>query len=144
MRRAFLIVGALVVAIGLILWLFPVRGQVLDGGFDLSVRVSSSAGPLRSVSCEAFGRRPEAEQTLENLWPPETRLWSAVTDSFAGEPLTVHVPVTVVALPWGQELQRRQLRFLVIIGQLADGRRVGKLVDIPDCQESREVNVVLR
>ncbi len=143
MRRAFLIIGLSVLA-GALAWEFiPIQLTVWDGGFDLTVNVSSTAGPLKSVSCQACGRREEAEEVLEYLLPPDTRQWSAVADPFDGQPLTVQVPVSGRASPMGRELRRSQFRYLVVIGQLNDGRRVGKLVEIPDGRESREVSVSL-
>jgi hypothetical protein len=142
-RRALLI-AVLVVLIGALAWEFvPVQVTVWDGGFDLTVRVSSTAVALRSVSCEAFAHRGDAEEALENHLPPRTRLWSAVADPFTGEPLRVTVPVSGHESPSGREISRFQFRHLVVIGQLPDGRRVGKLVEIPDCRESREVSVTL-
>src|SRR5262249_36623438 len=100
-------------------------------------------GPPRSVSCQAFGRREDAVFTLEHLLPPETRLWSAVADPYAGEPLTVNVPVSGRDSMSGRELRRSPLRDFVGSAMPPDGRRVGKLVDIPDGRVSREVSVAL-
>jgi len=142
-RRAFLIIAVLVVA-GALAWEFiPLQLTVWDGGFDLTVNVSSTAGPLKSVSCQACGGRKEAEEVLEHLLPPDLGSRSAVADPFDGQPLTVQVPVSGRASPIGRELRRSQFRYLVVIGQLNDGRRLGKLVEIPDGRESREVNVSL-
>jgi hypothetical protein len=74
---------------------------------------------------------------------PETRLWSAVADPFEGQPLTVNVPVSGRESPWGRQLRRVQFQYLVVIGQWKDGRRMGKLVDIPDGRASREISVSL-
>jgi hypothetical protein len=143
MRRAFLIIGFLVVA-GALAWEFiPIQLTIWDGGFDLTVNVSSTAGPLKSVSCQACGGREEAEEILEYLLPPDLGSSSAVADPFDGQPLRVQVPVSGRASPMGRELRRSQFRYLVVIGQLNDGRRLGKLVEIPDGRESREVSVSL-
>jgi len=143
MRRAVLTIAVVVVA-GALAWEFvPLQVTIWDGGFDLTVNVSSTAGPLRSVSCQAFGRREEADEVLKYLLPPETRLWSAVADPFAGEPLTVFVPLSGRESPSGRELRRFQFRHLVVIGELRDGRRTGKRVEIPDGRVSREVSVLL-
>ena len=143
MRRAFLIV-ALLVIVGALAWEFiPIQVTIWDGGFDLTVQVSSTAGPLRAVSCQAYSRREEAEHILEHLLPPETRLWSAVADPFDGKPLAVAVPLSGRVSPCGRELLRVQFQYLVVIGQLKDGRRIGKLVEIPDSRVCREVSVLL-
>ena len=143
MRRAALITAALIVA-GLLAWEFvPLQVTIWDAGYDLAVQVSSTTGPLRSVSCEAFPRREAAADFLKYLLPPETRLWSTVADPFAGEPLTVHISVSGRDSPSGRELQRFQFRYLLVVGQLQNGRRVGKLVEIPDERLSREISVEL-
>jgi hypothetical protein len=112
-----------------------------DGRFDLTVRVSSDPGPPQSVACEAFPSRQYAEYALEHLHPPETQSWKVTADPFAGEPLVVSVPVSGRDSLLGWELSRFQFRHLVVVAVLPDGRRVGKLVDIPDGRVSREVSV---
>lgn len=142
MRRTLFVVVA-VVAAGVLAWEFiPVQVMIWDGSFDLTVRVESRAGQPQSISCQALGGRETAAQVLADLSPPESR-WSAVADPFDGRPLIVHVPVSGRESPFGRELARSQFRFLVVIADLADGRRVGKLVDIPDGRVSREVSVVV-
>ena len=144
MRRAFLTIAALVIA-GVLAWEFsPFPVTIWDGGFNLTVHVTSPAGPLHSVSCQAFGRREQTEEVLEYLLPPESLGYSAVADPFVGEPLKVYVPVSGRDSPSGRTLRRTQFRYLVVIGQWQDGRRAGKLVEIPDGRVSREVSVVLR
>jgi hypothetical protein len=142
MGRAVLIVLVLVVA-GALAWEFvPIQVTHWDGGFDLAVTVTCGAGPLRAVSCEAFGRREDADEALEFLMRPLSQ-WSASAKPFAAEPLTVHVPVSGRASPSGRELSRFQFRHLVVIGEFHDGRRVGKLVEIPDSGVSRKLSVTL-
>lgn len=143
MRRKLLVTALLLVAGGL-LWVYTSATHVLWGGrFDLTVRVSSTPGPPRAVSCEAFGRREHAEFALEHLLPPETRTWSAVADPFAGEPLTVGVRVSGRQSMSGRQLRRTQDEYLVVVAVLPDGRRVGKLVAIPDGRACHEVGVEL-
>jgi hypothetical protein len=142
MGRALWIGIALFVA-GLLAWEFvPIQVTVWDGGFDLAVTVTSSAGPLRAVSCEAFGRRDYADEALEFLMSPMSP-WSARAKPFGGEPLTVNVSTSGRASPSGRELSRFQFRHLVVIGEFHDGRRVGKLVQIPDGEVSRKLSVTL-
>jgi hypothetical protein len=137
----YLAVLLLVVSCALAWEFVPIQVTVWDGGFDVTVRVAS-AQPLRSVSCQVFGRRAEAEEGLEHLLP-EKGLWAAAADPFAGEPLTIHVPVGGRDSPSGRELSRFQSQYLVVVGQLPDGKRIGKLVEIPDCRVSRQVSVSL-
>jgi hypothetical protein len=143
MRRALLITAVLLGAGALACEFIPLGYSIWDGDFDLRVNVSSTAGSLRAVTCQACSHSEEAEYILDHLLPPETDLWSTVADPFDGQPLTVRVPVSGRTSPCGRELDRSQFRYLVVIGQLKDGRRMGKLVDIPDCRVSREVTVSL-
>jgi hypothetical protein len=119
---------------------------ICDGGFDLTVHVSSQPGPPQSVSCEVIYRREAAEQVLEHLAqpPPQRGPVMAVTaDPFAGEPLTVHVPVSWWESMSGRRLTRPRPLWLVVIAVLPDGRRVGKLVEVPDRGATRQVSVEL-
>jgi len=85
MSRKLLVLIIAFAATGL-LWVSSCQCIIWDGGFDLTVRVSGTAEPLRSVTCQAFGGRDEAEQTANFLLPPESDLWAARADPFAGEP----------------------------------------------------------
>jgi hypothetical protein len=143
MRRALLTIVLLLLA-GALAWEFiPLETIIWDGGFNLTVRVSSSAGPLHSVRCQACGRREDAEYVLEYLIPPDFRPWDTVADPFDGQPLTVYVRSSGRASPLGRTLQRSQFQYLVVIGQLEDGRQIGKLVEIPDGRVVRQVDVSL-
>jgi hypothetical protein len=143
MMRYCLAITALA-AIGALAWEFvPIRVTVWDGAYDLTVRVSSTAGPLRSIRCEAFARREHAEELLERPAPLGPRTWSVVADPFTGAPLRVPVRISGHESPSGREVSRFQFRHLAVIGELADGRQVGRLVEIPDCRVSREVSVAL-
>ncbi len=143
MRRALIAVVA-TLAVGVLAWEFiPVQVLIWDGSFDLTVRVECPAGQPRSVSCEAFGRREYADEAAAQLLPPESRMWSTTAEPFDGQALSVRVAVSGRESPFGRELRRSQFRHLAVIAVLADGRRVGKVVDIPDGQVSREVSVTL-
>jgi hypothetical protein len=144
MRRTLLLIAALLVA-SLLLWVYTSTTCILwHANFELTVHVSSDPGPPRSVSCQAMGRRDDAVTVLQHLAPPETKLWSATAEPFDGKPLVVNVPVGGRESMSGRELKRYQFRYLVVIAVLADGRRVGKLVEIPDSRESREISVELQ
>src|SRR5262245_40391156 len=112
MRRKLVAIALLLVA-GAAVWVYTSTTYIIwDGGFDLTVRVSSDPGPPRSVTCQAFGCREDAECMLEHLLPPETRLWSATAAPFTGKPLTVHVPLSGRNSMSGRELSRFQFRWL--------------------------------
>ena len=140
MRRTLLILAAVIVA-GFLAWEFvPIYVARCSGSFDLTVRVE---GRPRSVSCEAVGSLREAEEALAVLLPPDTRMWSAIVDPFDGRPLEVRVAVNWRESPLGRQYWRTQFRYLVVIATMPDGERIGKLVDIPDSRESKQVTVSL-
>jgi hypothetical protein len=144
MLRAFLIIALVIVAGGLAWEFVPLQVAVWDGGFDLAVNVSSTAGTLAAVRCEACSRREEAEFALEHPLSPESHSWwSAVSDPFDGKTIMVRVPLSGKDSPCGRELSRFQFRYLAVMGQLQNGRHFGKLVEIPDSRVSREVSVSL-
>jgi hypothetical protein len=148
MRRVLLTIAVLVVAAGGLAFLafefIPLGATIWDGYFDLTVNVSSDAGRLRMVSCEAYQDRNTAEYVAKQLHLSESQLWSSVADPFDGRPLTVRVPLSGRRSPLGRELRRIQFRYLVVIGQSQDGRRFGTVVEIPDCRVSQEVSASLR
>lgn len=115
-----------------------------DGLWPLSVTVVSASGaPITSASGQAFSSEEWARSNLEHLASPETRTHSAVADPFTGGPLAVPVPTSYMsrsALVWSRS-RYNQMRQLVVIVQYRDGRREGRLVEIPDLRESRTVRV---
>src|SRR4051812_15720128 len=127
MRR--LLTGMVLVLGSAIWWAYTSIPYILwDGGVELTVHVSSTAGPLRSVSCEAVAGRKDGDSKLESLLPPETSKYSTCASPFAGKPLTVYVPTSGRASMSDHELSYTQFRHLVVIGQYPDGRRVGALL----------------
>ena len=89
------LIVVVIVLVSVFLWEFiPVQVIVWDGGFDLTVTVSSNAGPLRSVSCQAFGHCDSADFAVEQFLPMEADQWSTTVEPFTGAPLTVFVPLS--------------------------------------------------
>jgi hypothetical protein len=143
MRRALTVVVLVLVA-GILAWEFiPLQKTIWDGSYELTVHIDSSVGRPRSVTCETSGSREHAEQAAEYLLPPVSQSYSAVADPFDGRPLPVNVATCGGESPFGRDLGSGQSRFLVVIAELPDGRRVGKLVKIPEKQVSRKVTVAL-
>jgi hypothetical protein len=136
MRRILIIVVA-ILAVGVLAWEFFAFCQ----GTDLS-SVDCPEGRPRSVSCEAFGHREYADNAA-SLLPYEPNVWFVVSDPFDGQPITVRVPIGGRESPFGRELNRHQYQFLAVIAVLPDGRRVGKVVEIPVRRVCREVSVTL-
>jgi hypothetical protein len=135
-------VFAILLIAGVLVWLGLEASTIMlgDGAFELTVNVSSTPGPPRSVECHACGRREQAAFVLEH--GEQTRTWSTIADPFTGGPLIVYVPVTTRSSRFRQ-LSRSQFQWLVVIAELPDGRRVGKMVEIPDGRVSHEIRVDL-
>ena len=133
-----------VVLIGAGVCLTPARTTWDDGLWPLSVTVVSASGaPIASASAEAFSSEEWARSSLAHLAPPETRIHSVVVHPFVGEPVAVPIPTryrTRSALLWSS-WRYNQMRLLVVIVQYRDGRRDGRLVEIPNLRESRSLRV---
>lgn len=139
MRRGWIVVAVLV--LGGCVWVYTSAEWIIwDGACQMTLRVS---GPVRSVGYEPFGHHADAEFAVRHAGPPKKWDWAVTVEPFAGEPLEVYVPVSGRASMSGRELSRTQHRYLAVAGQLDDGRWVAKVVDLPDCRESREVSVTL-
>ena len=78
-----------------------------------------------------------ANWTHEELADP----WSTTVEPFTGAPVTVFVPLSGHVSMCGRELSRMQFRYLAVIGQLQDGRRVGKVMVIPDSRVAQTLSV---
>jgi hypothetical protein len=132
---------ALVLLVAGLLWIYVSFPYVhWDGGFDLTVNVSSACGPVRSVTCQSFGNRNDAIEAMQHRLPERGR-FSATDEPFTGSPLKVFVPVSGRDSMSGRQLDSGQFRYLAVIGECRDGRQFGTVVDIPDYQESHVVDV---
>lgn len=121
----------------------PIQVAVWVGHYDLTVNVSTSAGALRWVDAKAFPYEQAALSELADCSQPGGR-WIPTEDlSFAGGSLKVSVQTSGHDSPLGRELKRYQYRYLVVFGELADGRQVGKVVEIPDGRMARQISVTL-
>jgi hypothetical protein len=129
-------------AVGVLAWEFvPIQVTVWDGDFALTVRIESPDGQPKAVSCKAFSSREGAEEAIAYLPPPKSPMWSAIAAPYDGQPIKVRVEISGRESPFGRELRPFQCRFLAVTAVLADGRQVGKVVEIPDRHVSREVSV---
>jgi hypothetical protein len=135
---------ALAVLLLAVVGFFPFQTIHDDGLWPLVVRVHSASGkPINAVSAEAFGEGQSAEYVLEHLAPPETGLYSATQAPLHGDDLLVHIPVgdTVRSSLLRDYHRLYQYSRLVVIVEYEDGKREGRLVEIPDLRRSREVVV---
>jgi hypothetical protein len=123
------------------------------GGYYLTVHLDTPTGPPSVVICSASGRWDRAEEVAANLrmLPPEIRLSEsldidgpeALADPFVGGPLEVRIRASGRGSLFGREVSRYQDRFLVVGAEWPGGRRVWKVVEIPDGRVSQEVRVSL-
>ncbi len=143
MRRKLLAVVVLFTLGGLAWEYVPIQVQRWDSSFELSVAVLFSNDQPRSVSCEAFPRYEQADEAIVHLLPPVSRMWSTIADPFEGRLIPVQVAVSGRTSPFGRELRRSQHRYLAVIATMPDGRRLGKVVEIPDSRVTREVSVAI-
>ncbi len=143
-RRRWLVLAGLIAAAAAVYYFFAFTTHIRWGSsYDLTVHVES-ARPVRAVSCEVFGRHNEyVDDVVRYAMPSETRngMFSTTVDPYVGEPITVRVITYGRESYTGRNLSRDQFRFLVVVVTYADGRRVAKLVDIPDGRVSREVRI---
>jgi hypothetical protein len=133
---------------------FLTYASVWHDEYKLTVHIDTPADPPSAVGCCTCGRG-EAERVadLGRNWSRRSRLpdffpdlfddRGAVANPFVGGPLKVPVAVTGRDSPFGREVARYQDRFLVVGAEWPDGRRVWKVVEIPDGRVSREVCVSL-
>jgi hypothetical protein len=98
-----------------------------------------------AVACYATAHRAQADSICDKS-PPVAKFDqagnSAVAQPYNGQALKVNIYTSGrTFLFWNVE--RTQERFLVVISEWADGRRVCMVVDIPDGRVSREIRVPL-
>lgn len=121
--------------------------------YDFTVHIDTPAGdPPSAVGCRAFGRQGEAERIADlcrNASPPVPlvelfhHVHGAIADPYVGGPLHVRVKGSSRDSLFGRELSRAQYKALVVGAEWPDGRRVWKVVEIPDGSTAREVRVPL-
>ena len=141
LRRLQVVAVLIVVAIGL--WLSTCGVQYIgDGGHQLTVHVSVADGQLQSVACKTFARRHDAEFVAKDIPPMEVDV-RAIANPFVGEPLFVTVRFSTRTALSGRELSRFQFRYLVVVAVFVDGRRVAKVVDLPDLRDDGEIRVTI-
>ena len=93
MRRLWVILLVMAIAVSLLCLIHKFQTVTLDGDYDLTIRIESPGQSMRAVCCESIGCRQWAENAVEYLLPPESH-YRAVADPYEGQPMRVHVPVT--------------------------------------------------
>ncbi len=110
------------------------------GGYDLIVKIDPNGEPPTSVLCLASSRN-DAEFMVNS---PDPELNAKVNvKPFQGEPIRVLARVSGRYSFFALCKTRTQDQYLAVIALWPDGRRVGRVVEIPDGRESREITVSL-
>src|ERR1051326_93347 len=115
----------------------PIQKTLWLGWDDLTIDVTSSAGPIKSLKCCAYLHRSYAEEFLNHPDRLPESDSTAVIDPFEGKLIAMHLKVTGVDSPLGREIHSTHPRFLVIVAKMQNGQVVTKMVDIPPHRESR-------
>jgi hypothetical protein len=122
--------------------LLPVA--VWDGSFPLTVHVSVTDAEAVSIACDVFQRRDYADFAAQDSQLIEFRDWRAVKiEEFDGKPFEISVPVSGRTSLCGRDISRTQFQYLAVVAELADGKRISKIVEIPDGRVTRNVRVSL-
>jgi hypothetical protein len=130
--------------------------SLCDGSYALGVRVVSASGvPLEAVNCEVLSHATDAlsdpSQAEQVLASPDFRErspsglgWQVTARPYVGEELAVSVWFTDrVSVLLGRQLGFSQARALVVAVEYRDGKRAGKVVEIPDRAAARSVMVTV-
>src|SRR5262245_50463623 len=116
------------------------------GQFDLSVSAKSEK-PIRAIFRQVYYDRAYALMSLETM--AGRGIWPAAYDKmivrepFTDGPIELGVPTESVHDVYDRLLQLWWFPHLVVVAEFKDGKRAGKLIDIPDPRESTEITVTL-
>jgi hypothetical protein len=123
---------------------------VWDGGYDLTVNISTADVSPKWVYCLPCAHRDEADLAHHEFSDAQKALslkdngWGKFVQPFDGQPIQVFVWLSGRSSTVFGELSETQFgRYLVVIAEMPDGTRVGKIVNIPDHKQSREVSVTI-
>ncbi|HEX4609932.1 MAG TPA: hypothetical protein VH092_17190 [Urbifossiella sp.] len=134
------IVCILVAAIGLPVLYDRIVARVAIGGFMYEVRVVSSVS-IREVRYKSFRTLDWAEEALHFKQIDRRDPVSPV--EWDGDRFGADVTFYDRESGMGWRYSYIQDRFLAVVALLADGRRVTKIVELPDARGSREVTIQL-
>jgi hypothetical protein len=116
-------------------------GDIGDGCYELQVTVkSASATPITKVGCFASFTDEAPKKVVESLPPPDKIApWEA--RPFDGQSLSIDVWHSTHTYCFGLLRFDYQERHLAIVVEYLDGKRAGKVVEIPHRSVSRLVEV---
>ena len=145
MRKALIITA--IVIVGLLAAVeFGVGGGGIigDGAFPLTVEVTTDGDPPRRVYCQVHSSEAMAEWAARQPQLYDTIERVVTTEPFNGEPLEVRVEFSEYISPLLQRVTDYvQFTHLVVLAEWTDGRRVAKVVPIPDGRTTRTMRVEL-
>jgi hypothetical protein len=128
---AFGIITLIGVGIRLVDELMP--AAIGEGQFDVSIRVISEPAPVAVVVLVAARRDLEEYARRPGFGGLERDPSATVTSPFAGKPIARSVPVSLrLTGLLHRERSRTSYRHALVIVEFADGRREGRIADLPD------------
>lgn len=119
--------------------------------FDVSIHRPAGATPIKALRCLPLNGASEKARWLEMVrmkqqqgseWVAKFN-WRTVADPYLGEPIRVHVVGSSTESMLGVSTSYHHETHLLVIADLADGRRVHTIADIPDARTTREMYVLL-
>lgn len=143
------IIAPILIIVGVCVHLDLGSAQRSGVGYDLTVRIVNEGKPIRWTACQPFEDRESAQHAVRehrrnrHFFPVGPSMIFGEPKPFTGAPLTVRVSASRVRTRMGRELSRSQDRYLAIVAELQDGERIGKVVEIPDERESKEMTVTV-
>jgi hypothetical protein len=145
MKQVVIIVVVLVAVAGLTSLSSTI--EIWDGSYHLTIEVTAAAERPKWVWCHQTSDREHAERNLAVMLHAERKnfeswLDSDTADPFNGQALTLNVWISGRDSPiFGSSEETQYRQFMVIIAEMQNGTRVGKIVEIPDHKVSKRVSV---
>lgn len=149
-KRILWFLGVLL-AVWLLAFLMFAPAYYSSLGLPMKVHLDRPADaiPIRAVWITTdYRRHPRMDSLLAHTKDPTTLRKSdldlAEPLSFShGHPLDIRIPGSDSGSMLGITLTYSQHRVLLVLAELADGRRVGTIAEIPDARTTREMRVTL-
>ena len=131
--------------LAVLLWFLSPITYLGEGCYRLTVYVHCTDEMPGKVACFPVANREWANQLCDRSPEPEffheEGSDSTLVKNFGGEPINMRLSFGSVSNIFGREVECYQYRFLIVCAEWTDGRRICKVVDIPDKRVSREIRV---
>lgn len=117
----------------------------LSIAFTVHIERTSDETPIKAVRCRGLFYKDQADRYLDLLPDIERRVdsWTAVADPFDGKPLDIRVIGSSTESMLNVTLTYYHEKYLLVVADLADGRWVRTIAEIPDARTTREMRVTL-